>query len=73
MFSILKLITKGLMLYRKIEEALDSGIIVIFPLPSQDNEPTQWKAVLIDKTHENNLIIGGTSPVLFKVRACLSP
>ena len=55
----------GLMLYSKIEEALDSGRIVIFPLPSQEDELTEWKVVLTDKTIRKRQITGGLYPVTF--------
>ena len=55
----------GLMLYSKIEEALDSGRIVIFPLPSQEDELTEWKIVLADKSIRKRQITGGLYPVTF--------
>lgn len=43
----------GLILYRKIEEALDRGIAVIVPMPSGDSIPSKWKFLSHDRVAES--------------------
>ena len=40
----------ALMLVDTLEIALDTGHIVIVPLPSEPNEPTRWKCVVTEKS-----------------------
>ncbi|RMJ23805.1 hypothetical protein PHISP_05326 [Aspergillus sp. HF37] len=46
----------GITLLSTIEEALDSGTIVIVPVPrSDDNEVTKWKCILVDESRKKHL------------------
>ncbi|OJJ50661.1 hypothetical protein ASPZODRAFT_162606 [Penicilliopsis zonata CBS 506.65] len=46
----------GITLLHTIEDALDSGAIVIMPIPGETTVPTRWKCILIDETRKKNIV-----------------
>ncbi|KAI9789413.1 MAG: hypothetical protein M1816_006073 [Peltula sp. TS41687] len=58
----------GLILHKKIEEALDSGLIAIVPVSEALETPTRWKLLLTDdsKAKDHALGFSGTGFVLWK-------
>lgn len=47
----------GLILHRKIEEALDRGIGVIVPMPSKDSGPSEWKFLLTNESLREQMAV----------------
>lgn len=43
----------------KVKLGLDSGLIVLAPMPPKEGEETKWKCVLTDKRKKNDMVYQG--------------
>ena len=52
-------VTVAITLESTIECALDSGLVVLAPMPPKEGEATKWKCVITDKFKKNDMVYQG--------------